>query len=285
MVQELLNGWQKGAHGYISEVNEDNVIRLVCENVNSLSIFHPTKSKMHKLTHLHQRHQTDGACIVEHGINFKMAATGTRLEELSTEMYSRRVSASHNIHELHNRYQQGGTMTVAFSRLESYVISSGVDQTGLCCWSWFQVRTGEHWTQIVLTYQPCRLSACRPIGHNGLRKGRGMVAAQHKCYFQKKSDFNKPWKIFSSQLITQLRAWCAVGEEEILFIDVNKNVYTGPLAKATRQRATDGGADPLFNWERGTTQSLHWEGGNSGHVHYSGYNLHEFISLSPWCRG
>jgi hypothetical protein len=26
MVQELLNGWQKGAHRYIPEVKEDNVI-------------------------------------------------------------------------------------------------------------------------------------------------------------------------------------------------------------------------------------------------------------------
>ena len=25
-----------------------------------------------------------------------------------------------------------------------------------------------------------------------------------------------------------------------------------------------------FDWERGTTQSLHWEGGNSGHVPYFG---------------
>jgi hypothetical protein len=63
-------------------------------------------------------------------------------------------------------------------------------------------------------------------------KGRGMVAAQHERYFRKKGNFNKPQEIFSSQLIPQLRAWHAVGEEVILFIDVNKNVYTGPLAKA-----------------------------------------------------
>ncbi len=69
------------------------------------------------------------------------------------------------------------------------------------------------------------------IGHNGLKKGREMVAAQHERYFWKKGNFNKPQEIFSSQLITQLRAWLAVGEEVILFIDVNKNVYTGPLAK------------------------------------------------------
>jgi hypothetical protein len=133
---------------------------------------------MHKLTHLHQRYHTDGACIVEHGINFKMAATGTHPEDLFLGMCSSRVSASHNIHELHNCYQQGGTMTVAFSRLASYIISSRVDQTGLGRWSWIQVGTGEHCTQIVLAYQPCRLSGCQLIGHNVLMKGRGMVAAQ-----------------------------------------------------------------------------------------------------------
>jgi hypothetical protein len=119
MVWELLNGWQKGAHGYIPEVKDDNIIRLGCENVNSLSIFHPAKSKMRKLTHLHQRHQTDRACIVEHGILFKIAATGDRPEDLFPGMCSIRVSAGHNIHEPHNRYQQDGTMTVAFSQLVS----------------------------------------------------------------------------------------------------------------------------------------------------------------------
>ncbi len=54
MMQELLKDWQKGSHGYIPEVKEDNDICLQCENVNSLSIFHPTKSKMRKLTNLHK---------------------------------------------------------------------------------------------------------------------------------------------------------------------------------------------------------------------------------------
>ncbi len=59
-----------------------------------------------------------------------------------------------------------------------------------------------------------------------------MVAAQHEWYFWKKGNFNKPQEIFSSQLITQLQAWHAAGEEVISFIDVNENVYTGSLAKA-----------------------------------------------------
>jgi hypothetical protein len=123
---------------------------------------------------------------------------------------------------------------VAFSRLASYVISSGVDQTGLGRWSWIQVGTGEHWTQIVLAYQPCHSTCCQLIGQNGLMKGRRMEAAQHEQYFRKKGNFNKPWEVFSTQFITQLRAWRVVGNEIILFIDVNKNMYTGPLAKALR---------------------------------------------------
>ncbi len=77
-----------------------------------------------------------------HGINFKMAATGTRPEDLFLEVCSSRVSEGHNIHELHNRYQQGRTMMVAFSQLASYAISTGVDQTGLGQWSWIQVGIG-----------------------------------------------------------------------------------------------------------------------------------------------
>ncbi len=210
MVRELLNGWQKGEHRYIPEVKDNNIIHLGCENISSLSIFQPTKSKMRKLTHLHQRHQKDGACIVEHGKNL----TGTCPEDLFPGMCSSRVSAGHNIHESHNRYQQGRTMTVAFSRLASYVLSPGVDQTGLGHWSWIQAGTGEHWTQIVSAYQPFRLSGWQLIGHNGLMKGRGMVA-KHEWYFWKKGNFNKPGEIFSSQLITQLMAWHAAGEEVI----------------------------------------------------------------------
>jgi hypothetical protein len=186
---------------------------------------------MCKLTNLHQRYQIDGACIVKHGINFKMAAARTQPEDLFPGVCSSKLSAGHIIHEFHNRYQQGGTITVAFSQLSSYVLSIGVNQTRIGWWSWIQVRTGVHQTQIVLAYQSCRLSGCQLIGQNGLMKGRGAVAAQHKWCFQMKGNFNKPRKVFSTQLLTQLREWQAVGEEIILCIDVYKNLYTSPLAK------------------------------------------------------
>jgi hypothetical protein len=182
---------------------------------------------MRKLINLHQRNQTDGACIVEHGINYKMASTGTRPEDLFKGGCISRFSVGHNIHELHTQHQQGGTMMVTFSRLASYVILTGVDQTGLSWWFWIQVRTGEHWTQIVLAYQPCRSLCCRLIGTNGLMKSRGAVAVQYEQYFRKKEYFNKPREVFSTQLFTHLRVWRAVGEEIIkIYLLANKTKST-----------------------------------------------------------
>jgi hypothetical protein len=50
------------------------------------------------------------------------------------------------------------------------------------------------------------LSGHQLIGHNGLMKGRGTVAAQHEQYFWKNGNFNNPQEVVSSQLITQLMA-------------------------------------------------------------------------------
>jgi hypothetical protein len=97
---------------------------------------------MCKLTNLRQRYQTDGACIEEDGIHFKMVGTGTQLEDLSLGVCSSRVSVGNNIHELHNCYQQGGTMTESFSRLASYVLSTGVDQTDFVGGPGFKLELG-----------------------------------------------------------------------------------------------------------------------------------------------
>ena len=77
LVQDLLKQWRKGGYGYVPAEKGNDIIRLGCKNVNSLSLFHPTKSKQKKLLNLHNKYQTDRACILEHGINFHMAPEGT----------------------------------------------------------------------------------------------------------------------------------------------------------------------------------------------------------------
>jgi len=103
LVQELILQWQKGAHGYIPETKEDDILRLGCENVNSLSLYNPKGSKMRKLINIHNKYQTDGACIVEHGINFRMSSDRNRPSDIFSGIRGSRVSAAHNVHEAHGR--------------------------------------------------------------------------------------------------------------------------------------------------------------------------------------
>jgi hypothetical protein len=90
-------------------------------------------------------------------------------------------------------------------------------------------------------------------------KGRGTVAAQHQRYFRKKGSFNHPRKIFGKQLLTQLKAWRAAGDEIILFADLNENINTGPLARQLR-------VDGILMQE----QTMLSTGKEAPHSHYTG---------------
>ena len=97
MVRDLLEQWRKGGHGYVPDVKGDNTVRLGCENANSLSIYDPGLTKLRKLLSLHNKYQTNGACIVEHGTNFLMAPVGQRPEDIFAAFRGSCVSAAHNL--------------------------------------------------------------------------------------------------------------------------------------------------------------------------------------------
>jgi len=234
-VRELLEQLKGGAHGYTPSTKEENIIRLGCENVNSLSIFDKKQTKRRKLINLHSRHQTDGACIVEHGTNFAHSdAQGDKgPEHIFSSMRGSRISVGFNRNENHSRSVPGGTMVATFSRLSSFVIDSGTDTTRLGRWSWILVGSGQHRTRIVSAYQPHK-SPKKPrlVSKSGKMIGRGTVAAQHQRYFVGKGNLNDPKDIFREQLIIQLKQWRSANEEIILFADLNENIYSGPIAQA-----------------------------------------------------
>jgi hypothetical protein len=101
MVQDLLDQWQKGGHGYVLDIKGDDTIRLGCKNVNSLSLFHPIKSKQKKLLNLHNS-QTDSACILKHGTIFWMAPDGFCSDDIVAAYQGMRVTAAHNVHKQHS---------------------------------------------------------------------------------------------------------------------------------------------------------------------------------------
>ena len=232
-IRELLEQWKGGAHGYVPEVKEDDIIRLACENVNSLSIYHKGTPKIGKLLNLNNRHQTDGICIVEHGVNFGHYGSNIvkRPQEIFASIKGSRTSAGYNKHENFSRYMAGGTMVSTFSRLSSFVMAQGVDSTGLGRWSWILVGSGDHRTIIVSAYQPQKSSnKPRLVSADGKMIRGGTVAAQHRRYFRSRGNCKNPRELFTSQLIIQLKVWTAKGYEIILFADLNENIYTGPFS-------------------------------------------------------
>ena len=59
-IQELLKQWESGAHRYVPDSKNNNIVRLACENTNGLSLFHRKATKIRKLTNLIKGHQADG---------------------------------------------------------------------------------------------------------------------------------------------------------------------------------------------------------------------------------
>ena len=238
-INELLEQWAGGAHGFVPEKKDENIIRLVGENVNCLGLYNRTNQKMFKLSNLMSRYQSDGMCMVDHGMNFgHHESTGDkRTNELFSSIHDIRNSAGYNIHENFSRYSYGGTMVSTFSRLSSFAISQGVDKTGLGRWSWILVGSEDHRTIIVSAYQPQKSSDKRQrITADGKMYGGGKVSSQHRRYFESRENCNNPRAIFTSQLITQLKAWRAKGYEIILFADLNENIYTGPFSSLLQQQ-------------------------------------------------
>ena len=239
-IRELIEQWQGGGHGYVPEKKNDNIIRLACENVNSLSLHQKGGRKTRKLVNLVSRYQADGMCIVEHGMNYGHAESKGNYgkDGVFASINGSRNSAGYNKHENHSRYMTGGTMVSTFTRLSSFVIAQGVDRTGLGRWSWILMGSGDHRTIIVSAYQP-QHSTNKPrlITSEGSMIRGGTVAAQHRRYFRQRGNCRNPRDIFTAQLVTQLKAWRAKGYEIILFADLNENVYTGRFSQLLQHQS------------------------------------------------
>ena len=116
-IQELLNQWESGAHGYVPDTKDNKIIRLACENTNRLSLFHRKDLKILKLANLNNRYQTDGMGVVKHGVNFghKEARGEKQASGVFASFIGSRTLAGYNTHKNNSRYMAGGTMVATFT--------------------------------------------------------------------------------------------------------------------------------------------------------------------------
>ncbi len=116
---------------------------------------------------------------------------------------------------------------MAMGRFSAEVMESGVDPSGLGCWCWLTVGSGNKKTRIVMAYQPSGSKSTNSAGTT--------VREQHKRYFEARGNLRSVHTIFFEQLIAHLIVWKNSNSNIVLLGDFNENVYFGRFLKCLSQ--------------------------------------------------
>ena len=192
------------------------------ENWNSLGVFTHTW-KVDRLKYLIKHLDIDLLAGCEVQCDWTFVDQSSRFPDLLSQAQAIKGLASHNTTERIQREQMGGTAVAATGRLVDIVSETGSDPTGLGRWTWLKLGSGRPTTRVICGYLPCKPG----------RSSRGRtVWEQQQRYFESKGDFRYPSTIFVEDIIGAITKWRQEGEQVILAIDANQDVYNGKLASS-----------------------------------------------------
>ena len=195
----------------------DDMIRLVGQNIGCLGVRSFGNDKQEQGKEWLITNDVDVCCWQEVGIAHQMLKHHERIQErLRDHRWNRlRISAANNKHEAIEKFQFGGTLTMAFNEVATRVHASGADEKGLGRWSWllFEGHNGYR-TRIISAYVPCRQRNPK----------NATVYAQHKRYFESKGTEGCPRTLMIIELTDLIQQWQRKGENIVLFIDCNENL-------------------------------------------------------------
>jgi hypothetical protein len=215
---------QDGGVGYLPEHKRSGWIRLMFENWNSLGVFTNTW-KVDRLKYLIKHLEIDIVAGCEVQCDWSFVGHSSRFPDILANGQALQGLASHNKVERIQREQMGGTAVAAVGRLVDLTSDSGSDPTGLGRWTWIKLGNGTPTTRLLCGYLPCKPG----------RSSRGRtVWEQHKRFFESRGDFRYPSTIFVEDITNEIVKWRLAGEEVVLAIDANQDVYGGKLALALR---------------------------------------------------
>jgi hypothetical protein len=201
-------------------------VRLVYENVNSLSNKLKDNEKVEKAKEIHDKLEVDIAAYNKHRLNMQHRRNVNGFNQLfkGGEVATQSVVV-HNIHEDISRVQEGGTSLLIFGTLADQLDhdQTGKDETGLGRWSVMMLKGDGMTMRVVCGYNPC-------FNRN---PDRGTTYQQHRRFFiTQKKDLTCPRTKFQEDLVGQLKQWREVGDQLIVCLNANKNIYKKLIGKA-----------------------------------------------------
>ena len=198
----------------------DSVERIATASLNNRL---NNNDKLDKARGLSDKLQLDGMMHVEHRLNLKHKDNMNSFKQMFQREDVVKAVCAQNVHWPVGRVQEGGTAMVAFGTTMAYNKRPVKDPTGLGRWSGFRY-CGSHGnsTIVVSDYNPCKNKKVEP----------NTTYQQHRWYFiEKQEDLRCPSILFRRDLLRQLQEWKAEGNKIILFMDHNKDIYSGHLGK------------------------------------------------------
>ena len=204
--------------------------RFLFENYNSLSLWE-NHNKIHRLNKLIKEFDADCIAGVELQVQWSKMGKDSSLARLLAPGKDKKVCVGYNRHEDYSRSQYGGTSLVSLGRLSQFVKSADTDPHGLGRWSWFHLSHGSKSTRVISAYVPCRSKA----SSTSSSQRRETVYNQHRRYFRQFGDKRCPRTIMVEHLAEQIALWKRDGDEIVLFVDANSDVYDGILARRLAQ--------------------------------------------------
>ncbi len=200
---------------------------LIYENLNGLqSTLSSKNEKLEKAWRVIDDLQADVVCYNEHWQNLWHQANKNGLCQMfngvETDLWA---IASHNVHETVGKYQEGGMAMMSYGNLLQQFDpeGSGHNDLGLGCWTYMRfVGDDRIVTQIICGYSPCA----------NKKKDSGTVYQQHcRHLINKLKDDSCPCARFWDDRLCQMKQWWTDGEQLILCLDANENIYWGELGR------------------------------------------------------
>ncbi len=198
---------------------------LVYENVNRLSNKLRGNEKVKKSKEIHDKLEVDIAAYNKHRLNMQHRGNVNSFNQIfkGGEAAIQSVVV-HNIHENISKVQEGGTSLLLFGTLMDQLDHNqmGKDETGLGRCSVMMLKGDSVMMRVVCGYNPC---------FNG-NPDSSTTYQQHRQFFiTHKSDLTCPCTKFREDLVGQLKQWREDGDQLIVCLDANKNIYKKLLGK------------------------------------------------------
>jgi hypothetical protein len=145
-------------HGVTLASKPEGVIRLIYENVNSISNKLSKKDKVEKSMEIIDKLDVDIVAYNEHNLNMQDWQSVNSFNQLFKEgEVAIQSVVVHNIHKNIGRVQEGGTSLMVIQPLMEYIKNDqlGKDKTVLSWWSLMIFKGDIGRTQVVCGYNPC----------------------------------------------------------------------------------------------------------------------------------